>query len=106
MAKTTKAAKAKPQDHKPKQGTKKTVEVQGVKVTLDPDMFDDIVFLDHLDQMDQGNGLRIASVLRSLAGDQYQKVVDALKDEDTGRVPIEAASAFVTEAMAAVDPNS
>lgn len=104
MAKTT--TKPKTQDHKPKQGAKKTVEVQGVKVTLDPDMFDDLIFLDHLDQMDQGNGLRIASVLRSLAGDQFAKVMEVLTDKTTGRVPIEAASAFVTEAMAAVDPNS
>ena len=106
MSETKKNAPKEPQDHKPKKVATMTVTVQGFTLTIDPDVFDDLDVLDTLDQINEGNPLRTAGLLRKLTGDQYDAARDALRDPDTGRIPIKVATDFFTEIMKALNPNS
>lgn len=95
----------KPQDHLVKKDAPRTVSVRDIEVVVDPKAFDDFEVLDALDQINEGNGLRVAGLLRKLVGDQFHEVLDALRDGENGRVPVDAASDFLKELMEAVSPN-
>ena len=113
-----------PQDHKTKKATPKpktapefepfagetrTVEVQGLTLTITPDVFDDFELLDGIRRVDSGEpgaALLMPELLRAMVGDQYREVLDHLRDPDTGRVRLESGAQFIGDLMAAYDPNS
>ncbi|HLS00469.1 MAG TPA: hypothetical protein VK054_00575 [Beutenbergiaceae bacterium] len=84
---------------------KKQITVKGVTLSVDPEVFDDLDMLDALDQIQEGNGLRIAGALRKIAGDQYNELRAALRDEATGRIPVNVVGEVFTEIMAGIVPN-
>ena len=98
--------KTKPQDHLPPKGTPKLITIRGVELSVDPEMFDDLDLLDTLDQVNEGNGLRLAGGLRRVTGDKFSKVREALRDPETGRIPLEVAGEFFIEVMESIVPNS
>lgn len=100
------ATAKKPQDRKPKDDGTMTVTVRGVELTVDREAFDDFELLDDLNALENGSPQRLPSVLRRLVGDQWGKVMDGLRDKDTGRVSAEAGAGFVGELMEALNPNS
>lgn len=84
----------------------KVIEIKGVTLTVSPDVFDDLDLLDALDQIQEGNGLRIAGALRKVAGSKYNELRAALRDEGTGRISIEVAGEVFLEIMREIAPNS
>lgn len=106
MAETKKSGPKKPQDHKPKASEVQTVTIRGVSLEVSPDIFDDLDLLDALDQVQEGNALRLAGALRAVAGEKYREVREALRDEETGRIPVKDAMEFFQEVMEKAAPNS
>ena len=99
----------KPTDHKPKveDGPQViTATVRGIEVEVSADVLDDFELLDDLSRIDDQDPSRMPSLLRRLAGDSYREVLDAARDEDTGKVTIEAGAALVGELFEAINPNS
>lgn len=116
-----------PQDHKPKTATTKpkakpktapefepfagetrTVEVQGLTLTITPDVFDDFELLDGIRRVDSGEpgaALLMPELLRAMVGDQYREVLDHLRGAN-GRVALRPAAEFLGNLMRAYDPNS
>ncbi|KFI97812.1 hypothetical protein [Bifidobacterium stellenboschense] len=102
-----------PQDHKPKKGPR-TVTVQDVTVTVDPDVFDDLDVLEMLyriqsadeDGGDDSDALAIVPFLMRILGPSYKPAKDALRDPDTGRIPLEKVGAFLGDLMGKLAPNS
>lgn len=111
------AAKA-PEDHKPKA----TVEAEAKKVeqftvtlrdrdwVVDANVLNDFELLEKLSVIDGGGGRAASvmpSVLRELLGSkQYAEAMDALRDEETGRVPVNVGADFVFDILRGLDPNS
>lgn len=111
-----------PQDHKPK-AAKKAVEdikvdldgrevdafkvtVDGVTVRILREAFDDFELLDDMGQLERKKAQRVPSILRRMIlPEDFETAMNALRDETTGRVPIEAGTKFVFEVMSAVNPN-
>lgn len=88
----------------------KTVTVQGIEVTVDPNLFDDLEVLELLERVNPVDGtdpdvFAFVAFLRKVLGSQYQKVKDALRDE-TGRIPMDNVAGFVQEFMSKSAPNS
>lgn len=125
MAETKKAVKQ-PQDHKPKdekpkvdtveveivEGDKKRmvparrVAIRGVVVTVLDESLDDFEVLDDIRAVqDDEDSSRMPSLLRRLIGDDYRRVMDALRGPN-GRVSVEAGSTFVMDLFGALNPNS
>ena len=99
-----------PEDRKPKADPKPetlTAHVRGHDWTVPADALDDFELLDDLNALEQrGDVTRLPSVLRRLLGDQWRDAMEALRDESTGRVTVEAGSEFVMALMGALNPNS
>lgn len=95
----------KPQDHKPKQGEKKEVAIDGITVHVYPQVFDDIDLMDDFYDLQDGKGLP-TPVLRKVFGKEYPAVKDALRDADSGRVPVERIADFLTKVISELNPNS
>lgn len=99
-----------PQDHKAKATAKRTIEVQGLTLTIDEAALDDFELLDDLRTLESGTSqaaLVMPSVLRSFLGaDQFRTVMTHLRDGKTGRVGIEAGAMFVGDMLEALNPNS
>lgn len=83
----------------------KTVEVEGVKFDIDINIFDDFEIIDAFDEINQGNALRIAGVMRMIVGDRYRELLDVLRDEKTGRVPTERVAEVFTQIISDIAPN-
>lgn len=83
----------------------KQIEVQGLKLNIDTDVFDDFDLIDALDQINEGNALRIAGALRAVCGEHFNEVREHLRDGETGRIPVESAAKFFTDLAQAVAPN-
>ena len=116
----------KPQDHLPKV-EKPTVEkvqitlgegdaarevpaqrtvIKGITVTVADEALDDFELLDDLRAVDvDRNASRLPALLRRLVGDEYRDIIVSLRDESTGRVPIQSATEFIRGLMAALNPN-
>lgn len=123
MAEAKKAA-AQPQDHKAKAEKPKIdkveievdgrtipasrVAITGIVVTVPDEALDDFEFLDDLRAMqDLQDASRVPSLLRRLVTvEDYRRVLDALRDQKTGRVSIEAGSTFVSTLIEALNPSS
>lgn len=106
-------APKKPQDRQPKKPTVKAVDggkqvtISGVTVTVSDDAVNDFELLDDLRAIDvDKNAARLPGVLRRLVGDQYQAVMDGIRDKTTGRVTIEAGSEFLKDLFEVLNPNS
>lgn len=97
-----------PQDHKPGTLTKpRKVTVQGVALTIDPNILDDFRIVDELYDLQSGdNAFAVVPLLRRILGDDYRRVLDALEDPATRRVPTEAVTGFITELFKRIAPNS
>lgn len=95
----------KPQDRKPKKDAVREVTLHGVTFEIDPEILDDLDVLDALDQIQEGNGLRVAGLLRKLTGEKFNEMRDALRDPDSGRIPVAVASDFMGELFEAIAPN-
>jgi hypothetical protein len=113
--KTKTTAKA-PTDHAPKKpkvvrtddGWKATLH--GVTVTVLHSSFDDWELLDALASMreeDPRSVAQLPSILRrALAPGDNTKVMEALRDKKTGRVPVGSGVRFVMDLFGAINPNA
>ena len=86
------------------------IEVDGVRVTVKPDIFEDIEVLDWLDDLqdidgDGGNIFALPKLLHRLCEKDYEKVIDHLRGTD-GRTSITKASQFITDLIGKANPNS
>lgn len=118
MASTAVAKKGvkRPEDHKPKTVKPKVEEVEGAKlITLHGEQWriedgamNDFELMDDLREVDRTQDASVfPSMLRRLVGvDQYRRVLDVLRDPDTGRVPADAGIEFVQHVFEALNPNS
>lgn len=84
----------------------RSVEIQGISLTLDPNVFDDFELLDTFNEIQEGNALKTPEMLRKILGDQYSMVLDQLRDPVSGRVPASAVAPFMQELMEALAPKS
>ena len=94
------------QDHRPKAGEVREVTVQGLRIQVDPDLFDDFEVLDQISRLESGDPLPLPALLRKIAGDRFTSIMDHLRDPGTGRVPAQAGAGFVLELMRAAAPSS
>jgi len=106
----------KPQDHRPKvekvtvtvgdrEAAGRRTTVSGITVTVLDEALDDFELLEDLAALEEQKASRLPSVARRLFGDEYKTVMDALRSEATGRVPIKAASEFIRDVFGALNPN-
>lgn len=99
-----------PQDHKLPKPHARPVTVRGVTFQVDPDVFDDLDVLEWLWDIqtaeEGGDALAMIPFLRRVCGPAWRKVKDALRDPDTGRVPVESVKELMGEVMKQVAPNS
>lgn len=78
-----------------------------LRVTVPTDALNDFELLDEMRAIDvDRNAAMMPAVLRRLIGDDFRQVMDALRDPDTGRVTIDAATAWIRSLMEALNPNS
>lgn len=85
---------------------KRTI-IHGITVTVLDEALDDFELLDDLRAVDVDHNVsRLPSVLRRLVGDDYQAVLDGLRDKVTKRVSVEAGSTFIRSVIEALNPNS
>lgn len=56
-----------------------TVVVDGIRVTLDPAVFDDMDILETIVDIEDGNGARIVTLMRRIFGDDYTRIKSELK---------------------------
>nr|DAY03960.1 MAG TPA: hypothetical protein [Caudoviricetes sp.] len=84
----------------------RSVEIQGIPLTLDPNVFDDFELLDTLNEIQGGNALKSPALLRKVLGDQYKTVLEHLRDPASGRVPASKIAPFMQELMEALAPKS
>ena len=83
----------------------KNVEVMGVKLVVDPDVFDDWELLEKLGKAEE-NPLKMPGILRDIIGTkQYDLVMDSLRNK-AGKVPATKAEAFIVKLMEAIAPQS
>ena len=82
--------------------------LRGREWVVPADALDDFELLDDFNALEQHqNAARFPSILRRLLGnDQMRDAMDALRDETTGRVSIEAGADFVAELMQELNPSS
>lgn len=103
-----------PQDRKPAataeaEATKTatmTVSVGGQEWEVPTSVLDDFELLGHLNDLQSGQIASTPIVLQAFLGAaQTAKVMDSLRDPDTGRVPVQAGVDFVYELVGSVNPN-
>jgi hypothetical protein len=122
-----------PQDHQQKQVKPKVTEVEGgnrvefsditaldsrgkaikvdgvptaLAVTVQKESLDDFELLDDMYALEvNGNLSKLPAILRRFVGDDYQTVLNSLRN-DTGRVTIKVASQFVRDLIGALNPKS
>lgn len=89
----------------------RTIEKDGntlpLSVTVLAVALDDFELLDDMRAIDVNkNASRLPAMLRRLVGDEYDSVMAALRDGESGRVTITAASAWINDLLGALNPNS
>lgn len=70
----------------------------GIEVTVDPNVFDDIELIDMMDDVQEGDALKVGKVLKRVLGDQYTHVFDCLRNK-RGVVPASKATKFFVQLM-------
>lgn len=94
-------------DIKSRDRSGKPIGDEALQVTVAYESLDDFELLDDLRAIDvDRNASRLPSLLRRLVGDDFQSVMDALRDPGTGRVRIERANQWLADLMAVLNPNS
>ena len=110
---TQQRARKQPQDHKPpeekKQEKPTIVIVNGVRIPVDGSKMDDLEFAEavyDLSEDPERNSLEIVQFLRKLFGDQYKTFKDAIRDKETGAVPISSVADVLGDVLNQMNPNS
>lgn len=94
-------------DHRQPKGAPISVTSHGVTVSIDPAVFDDMILLTDLRRVQrEDDPMLIVDVCEKVLADQYQHVLDSLKDEKTGRVSAETFTGFLADVMGEAAPNS
>lgn len=83
----------------------RTIEIRGVRVTVDPTIFDDFELLESLAEIQRGDVLALPAVFRAVAGDKAQALLDAVRDE-RGRVTATAATEMLVQIMSELAPKA
>ncbi len=98
MTTTIPAGAKRPTDRRKSASTKTlTATAAEREWTVPTDALDDFELLDDLDEIENGNAARLPRALKRLLGDQYRDALDAIRDEGSGRVGVEAGADFVRE---------
>ena len=88
-----------PADHKQPKDQPQTIMINDVTLTV----YD----LQHASEDGQGDGaLSISPMLRKICGTQYAAVKNALRDKETGRIPLERIQEFINSVLTRLAPNS
>ncbi len=98
-----------PQDHKQPKDKPITISVNGLKLDVDPNVFDDLEVVEALYDMQSGDNtgsLAIIKFLRTVFADNYTRVKDALRDPNTGRIEVESITGLLEQVMNQANPNS
>ncbi len=96
----------KPQDRKPKQAPgARTVKVRGISVTVKDEALDDFELIEDFASIQSGKTHLIPSAMRRLFGDDFQRILDELRDEESGRVKASDANRFFIEVFQELNPN-
>lgn len=74
-----------------------TATAAGREWTVPAEALDDFELLDDLDEIETGNAARLPRSLKRLLGEQYKDALDALRDQDSGKVGVEAGAEFFRE---------
>lgn len=78
-----------------------------VEVAFYTDASDDFELLEDLARLDEGAQSRTPAILRRMVpADDRARILNALRDEETGRVPIALGIRFVWALLNAASPNS
>ncbi|MFJ6547455.1 hypothetical protein [Microbacterium sp. NPDC091676] len=97
----------KPQDRKPKQKPgARTVTVRGITVTVEDAALDDFELIEDFAAIQGGQTHLIPSAMRRLFGDDFQRILDELRDEKTGRVRASEANTFFVDVFRELAPNA
>jgi len=107
-------AARKPADHQEKQTEPKVtkvagghrVEYLGASAVVRDEALDDYEMLDELVRMQNGDGTIVPSLLKRLLGDDYQAVLDGLRDPESKRVKLTEVTAFLMAVLGTINPNS
>lgn len=110
---TQQRTRKQPQDHKPPENKKQEkptiVTVNGVRIPVDGSQMDDLEFVEavyDLSEDPERNSLEIVQFLRKLFGDQYKTFKDAIRDKETGAVPISSVADVLGDVLNQMNPNS
>lgn len=76
--------------------------VMGIPVDIDAEVFDNLELLDMLDDIQNGDVLKIAKALHMVFGDQWGEIKKKLRNEK-GVIAASKASEFFVEVMSSVD---
>lgn len=85
------------------------MSIRGIEITIDPQVFDDWKVLELLaliDPPDDTEAKPFAVVVKRILGKQYQYVMNALENKETGRISPEEMTDFVKKIMEGASPNS
>ena len=87
------------------------VSIKGIEITIDPHVFDDWKILELLALLNppdgtEANPFAVVSLAKRILGKQYQHVMNALENKETGRIPQEEMTDLVTKIMEEASPNS
>jgi hypothetical protein len=110
---TTKPA-PKPDNDTPADGGEQEAEQGSTTVTVNDHEYvvtdtarDDFELMDDIEEMIRtGDGGRTPAIMRRILGrQQMAAALERLRDEETGRVPIDAGTGFVMDLLKALNPN-
>ena len=87
------------------------MSIKGIEITIDPQVFDDWKVLELLALIDHPDGteakpLAAVPLVKRILGNQYQHVMNALENKETGQISPEEMTDFVKKIMEGVSPNS
>lgn len=114
-AASTQQAPKQPQDHKPKQDKPVSehvdggfnVKIDGLELFIEEDALNDFETMDYMARAEEENNpAYLPRVLRGLVGSDYSRVMDHLRDPETGRVTVVRGAEFVQGIFGALNPNS
>ncbi len=79
-----------------------TLDIDGIKVTIDKKVLDDIELIDWMDEVAEGNALKVPKILKRILGNQYKKVYDQMRNR-RGVVTATRAAEFFTKLIEGID---
>lgn len=84
----------------------RNLTIRGIDIHVDMDALDDFELLDMMASLEDGNALQAPRILRRIIGPEYQNVMRALRDPETGRITGDVAVEFIRDLFTGLDPNS